>query len=470
MDIDKVKNLAEHGESQKLEYKKSTANLKDIFQTVCGFLNGDGGNVLIGVDDNGKLIGQDVSDKTKREIGLEIAKISPFSDSAIGISYLPFTDKRQIIAFHITTDSTKRPYTYGGKAYIRIQSNTLSMPPDHYQQLLLNNSQFKDRWENQVLSGTTINDLEVEEILSTISEGVLNGRIPQEYETKDPQKALSHLGLMNGNQITRAGFILFGKKPETTFPQCILRLARFKGTDKSEFIDNKQIHGNVFHLLRSALSFANLHLPIASIFPKDSIKREDKPLFPIRILREAIINALCHRDYNFSGGSVSFAIYDDRLEIWNYGLLLPGLSIDELGELNQSIPRNRRIANVLYYHKLFESWGRGIRLIIDGCIAAGLPSPIYSINSGGLLLTMPYQTLAEKKVPGIKRMELTLQQKEVLRQLEKNHSLSTRELRNYLSFSPSERWVRDVLNKLKRLGYVDSAGQTTAKKWFVIKK
>jgi len=102
------------------------------------------------------------------------------------------------------------------------------------------------------------------------------------------------------------------------------------------------------------------------------------------VLREAITNALCHRDYSFSGGSTSFAIYDDRIEIWNYGILPPGLSVNDLGDLNQSIPRNRRMANILYYHKLFESWGRGIRLIIDGCIEAGYPSPIYSINSGGV--------------------------------------------------------------------------------------
>ena len=352
MDIDKIKVLANEGESQRLEFKKSTANLKDIFQTICAFLNGDGGVILIGVEDNGNLVGQDVSDKTKREIGLEIAKIAPFSDSAIEVFYVPFASKRQLIVFHVTTDSTNRPYTYAGRAYIRIQTDTFFMPPDHYQQLIMSNSQFQDQWEDQSLSNATIDDLDIAEILSTIKEGVFNGRIPEGFETNDPKKALTHLGLINDEQLTRAALILFGKKPEIKFPQCLLRLARFKGSDKLEFIDNKQVYGNVFHLIRSALSFANLHLPIASTFLKDSVKREDKPLFPISVLREAITNALCHRDYSFSGGSISFAIYDDRLEIWSYGLLPPGLSIGELGELNQSIPRNRRIANILYYHKL----------------------------------------------------------------------------------------------------------------------
>jgi ATP-dependent DNA helicase RecG len=470
MNIEQVKVLAAKGESQQLEYKKSTSNLKDIFQTICAFLNGDGGIVLIGIEDTGKLVGQDVSDKTKREIGLEMGKIAPFSDSAIEVFYLSFTSNRQLIIFHVTTDSTKKPYTYNGRAYVRLQTDTLPMPLEHYQQLMLGNEQFIDPWEDVPLEDINIEQMNTEEIITTIHEGVLNGRVPEGYETQDPIKALTRLGLINKQRMTRAALILFGKNPEIKFPQCILRLARFKGTDKSEFLDNKQISGNVFHLLRSALAFANLHLPIASTFSKDSIQREDKPLFPITILREAITNALCHRDYSYIGGSVSFAIYDNRLEIWSYGLLPPGLLIDTLGELNQSIPRNRRISNVLYYHKLFESWGRGVRLIMDGCIAAGHPQPIYSINSGGLLLTMPLSVTshlrASEKLSDI-AFTLTDRQQEILKIVKKTAELSTKEIHNLLVFPPSERWLRDQLNGLKRAGYLDSKGQTTAKKWFI---
>src|SRR3990167_3345333 len=103
MDINQIKMLATQGESQQLEYKKSTANLKDILQTICAFLNGDGGTVLIGVEDNGNLVGQEVSDKTRREIGLEIAKIAPYSNSSIEIFYVPLSERKQIIVFHVTT-------------------------------------------------------------------------------------------------------------------------------------------------------------------------------------------------------------------------------------------------------------------------------------------------------------------------------------------------------------------------------
>jgi ATP-dependent DNA helicase RecG len=473
MDINQVEVLVGQGESQRLEFKKSTANLKDIFQTITAFLNGDGGMVFIGVTDDGDLAGQDVADKTKREIGLEISKISPFSDPAIEIFYLPLLkSSRQIIVFHVTTDSTKRPYLYNGRAYVRIQSDTLPMPVEYYQQLTISNSQFNDQWEDEPLSGISVSDLDTDELIGTIREGVINGRIPEGYETQDPVKALNHLGLIKNNQVTRAALILFGKQPEKTFPQCMLRLARFQGVNKAEFIDNKQVHGNVFKLIRAALTFANTHLPIASTFTKDSITRKDQPLFPVSVLREAITNAICHRDYIYTGGSVSLAIYDNRIEIWNYGLLPPGLSIDNLGKLNQSIPRNRRIANVLYYHKLFESWGRGIRLIIDGCVEAGHPSPFYAQNSGGILLTMPSAPKADAAVESALTEEssLTERQQEMLLLLGNSSGMSTGELRSRMSSPPTERWLRDELNRLKAAGYIDSTGHTWTKKWLIAKK
>jgi len=91
-------------------------------------------------------------------------------------------------------------------------------------------------------------------------------------------------------------------------------------------------------------------------FLKNSIERVDIPLFPIPALREVFVNALCHRDYAFPGGSISFAIFDDRLEIWNYGLLPTGVSLETLKQMNQSVPRNQKIANVFYYHRMSESW------------------------------------------------------------------------------------------------------------------
>jgi len=373
--LDDVKKLAQQGESHRLEFKKSTARLKAACETACAFLNTDGGTVLIGITDDRKLVGQEVSDKTKREIGNALSKIAPIANIKVAYTSLPNSNK-YIIVFDIMTDSLQKPYVYDGRAFLRNQSDTIQMPREYYQQLTISNSS-RSVWEDQTQPNVTLEDLDVEEILATVKEGSLNGRIPTDFDITDPWLALQHLGLIEDNKITNAAIILFGKTPERWFPQCVLKLARFRGAEKEDFIDNKRVTGHAFKLLKETMAFINTYLPIASAFPKNSIERIDTPLFPIPALREAIVNAICHRDYSDRSGSLSFAIFDDRLEIWNYGLLPNGITLEQLKHLNQSVPRNTKIANVFYYHKLTETWGRGVKMIIKLCTQANHPEPIY---------------------------------------------------------------------------------------------
>lgn len=473
MNIEQIEKLISNGESHTLELKKSTAQLRSACETACAFLNGDSGIILFGVTDDHRIIGQEMSDKTKREIGNELARIHPTSH--IEVSYLQLTKKdKYIIVFQVTTDSTKKPYMYDGRAYIRMESNTLQMSREHLHHLMLLNNNASSPWEDQTQDKISINDLEIDEIFSTLYEGILNNRIPESYTTKNPKIALQRLGLMRENKITNAAIVLFSKNPELIFPQCLLRLARFRGVDKSEFIDNRQVSGNIFKLIKESMAFANTYLPIASTFSKKSIERIDTPLFPIFALREAIANAVCHRDYSYQGGSVGFAIFDNRIEIWSYGLFPPGVSIGNLIALNQSVPRNRRIANVLYYHKILESWGRGIQMIINECKKAGHPVPFYRQESGGILLTLPSHQLTgtiSQKLPSVEiplGETLSGRQQEIILLLKEYKILSPEKLRQLLKQELPERTLRNELNRLKTLGFINVRGKTRAREWYLV--
>jgi len=473
MNIEQIEKIIFNGESHILELKKSTAQLRSACETACAFLNGDGGIVLFGVTDDHRIIGQEISDKTKREIGNELARITPTPD--IEVMYLQLAKKdKYIIVFQVTTDSTKRPYMYDGRAYIRLQSDTLAMSREYLHHLTVINNNAHNPWEDHTQNKVSINELDTVEVLSTLHEGIFNGRIPESYTTENPEIALLRLGLIKDSKITNAAVILFGKHPELIFSQCLLRLARFRGIDKTEFIDNRQVSGNIFKLIKDAMAFANTYLPIASSFSKQSIERIDTPFFPILALREAIANAVCHRDYSYHGGSVSFAIFDNRIEIWSYGSFPPGVSIDNLTELNQSVPRNRRIANVLYYHKIFESWGRGIQMIMNECKNAGHPDPFYRHESGGILLTLPSRqligtTLQQLPSIGIPSSEnLSERQKEIIFLLKEYKALSPEKLRQLLKQELSERTLRDELNRLKNLGFINVRGQTRRREWYVV--
>ncbi|MCC2626149.1 MAG: putative transcriptional regulator [Burkholderiales bacterium] len=472
MNLEQISILATGGESDVVEFKKSTAGLKSACDTTSAFLNSNGGIVLFGVTDNGKIIWQEVSDKTKRDIGNELAKITPRADVEITYINMPDTNK-YIIVFHVTTDSTKRPYLYDGKAFMRIQTNTIAMPREYQNELTLLHAEGALSWENAFAKNITIDNLDTKEILLTLKEGGLNGRIPNSYVTNDPWEGLQHLGLIEENKINNAGLVLFGKNPEKKYPQCVLAMARFRGINKSEFIDNKRVFGNIFVLLDRALSFLNMHLPIASTFPKGEILRKDTPFLPIVALREAIANALCHRDYSFNDGSVSLGIYDDRLEIWNYGLFPRGVSLNNLNELNKSIPRNPLIANVLYYHKICETWGRGIHMIIDECIKAGHPKPFYAQNSLGTLLTIPFKyslgVASQVNAPTTlehNNKKLTKRQQEILHIISKIKEGSSAEILKHMeNVNLTDRTLRRVLVELEQMGYIGRVGGTRGTIW-----
>lgn len=473
MNMEEIQKLVLTGESQTVEFKKSTGQLRAACETACAFLNGDGGIIIFGITDNQKIIGQEISDKTKRMIGNELAKIAPTANVEVIYLTLSATSK-DLIIFKVTTDSTKRPYMYDGRAYIRVQSDTLLMPREYLHQLTLSNSNTQYAWEDQSQKDISLDDLDQNEILSTIAEGILNNRIPENYATQNSYVALQRLGLIRDKQVTNAGVILFAKDPALLFPQCLLRLARFRGKDKQEFIDSKQITGNIFVLIKEAMAFANTYLPVASTFDRTLIERIDTPLFPIPVLREAIVNAICHRDYSHHSGSMSFAIFDDRLEIWNYGLFPSSVSIDSLEQLNQSIPRNRRIANILYYHKIFESWGRGVQMIMAECKKAGHPTPFYQQQLEGTLLTLPSRepignTVKTLLPSALSSLEiLSNRQQEVIYLLQQHKALSPKKLQMLLETPVAERTLRDELYRLKDLGIVNVRGSTRSREWYLI--
>ena len=186
---------------------------------------------------------------------------------------------------------------------------------------------FLERWENQEAAGWSIDDLDGDEVRSTVAEAVRRERL-NEPERRGVEDLLLELGLMQGDVVYRATAVLFGKRRrlELDFPQCLLRVARFRGSDRSTFLDNRQFAGNAFELLRAGKRFLREWVPIAGRFDPDRFDRIDEPLYPALATREALANALCHRDYAVFGGSIGLAMYDDRLEITSPGPLHFGLT------------------------------------------------------------------------------------------------------------------------------------------------
>jgi len=233
-----------------------------------------------------------------------------------------------------------------------------------------------------------IDDLDSNEILRTVRLGIEAGRLPEATGTNIPE-ILDRFDLRVDGCLLNAAVVLFGSKSSLHYPQSSLRLARFKGTDKNEFADNRQYQGHAFHLLDEAMAFLHRHLPISGRFEDHRLERIEELLVPVPALRETIVNALCHRDYSHPGGAVSIAVFDDRVEIWNDGTLPFGLRPEDLKVAHASRPRNPNITNVFYRRGLIERWGRGTNRVVEITVAAGKPEPIYAEIAGSTVVTFP---------------------------------------------------------------------------------
>ena len=384
MNIEILKHIISRSESGSVELKRSTGQLERGMETLCAFLNGDGGFVVFGVDDDGNIIGQQVADSTKRQIAECLRQFEPFP--LVDVDYIAVGEDKYMIILSVANNREK-PYVYKGRPYVRVESTTSSMPQHQYDNMLLFRNQPMGRWEMQLNSNLKLYDLDEEEVLRTIRLGVEKGRLPEVAFSNDVKDALVRMNLMRDNQLTNAAYVLYAKSGNVDYPQCLLRMARFAGKTKEVFIDNRQVEGNAFRMLEEAMQFCFKHLSLSG--EVKGLIREERLSIPYKALREAIVNALCHREYQTVGGSIGLAIYDDRVEISNIGHFPSKINMDNLSETVLSVPYNPLISKGFYYREMFENWGRGIRLMIDECKAAGLPEPLF-VSSEYMVTTTFY--------------------------------------------------------------------------------
>jgi predicted HTH transcriptional regulator len=184
-----------------------------------------------------------------------------------------------------------------------------------------------------------------------------------------------------------AAVVFFGKTFMPDYPQCELRMARFRGVDKTEFLDQRQIRGPAFKLLEEAELFCQRHFPLPGRIEPGKLQRVDRPLIPPGAMREILVNAFIHRDYTIAGGAVSLAIFDDRVEVWSAGRYPTGITAEMLTRAHPSVQRNPLIAEVFYRAGLIEKWGRGTNRVAEMCKAAGVAPPEFTEIGGAAVVT-----------------------------------------------------------------------------------
>jgi ATP-dependent DNA helicase RecG len=384
--------LIQERESETLEFKSSNSRINEIVETVAALANGSGGKVVIGISQNSEILGVRIGKDTIEQLANKIRNnTDPQIYPNISVEEI---EKRSLILVQVM-ESMDKPVTAFGKAFKRVGSSTHSMSKNEYERLVVEKHKEKLRFDSAICEGASLDDIDKRKVRWFLKKArkERNFNVDPDIPLK---KALKRLKLLRKEGLATVAILLFGKDPQKFFLQSEIRCARFKGTESVKpFTDMKVFDGNIIDQVDKAISFVLNHIYLAVWLVPGQAAREEKYEYPPEAIREAIVNAICHRDYR-STANIQIRIFDDRIEIWNPGRLPEGWTVEKLKREHESIPRNRLIAEHFFLIKFIEKWGTGTNDMIQECISWELPEPEFEFTGTSLVVTFWKSKLTEE--------------------------------------------------------------------------
>ncbi len=441
-------------ETETLEFKKSTGELKEAIHSICAILNKhQQGELYFGVKPDGMPIGQVVTEETLRDVSQKIGnhiepKIYPEIQKLV-------LDGRDCI--HVKFSGNQVPYFAYGVARIRVADEDLVMSPEEIKGLMLNNGCEGNRWENLV-SNKSVDDVDEELLKKYTNQAHEVGRIAISYT--DKQTVLNKLELTEGMKLLNAGKALFSDDLIQD-----VQMAIFATNERLTFNDIQRHHGPVLKLVDIAENYIknNIHWRVEFT---GALQRTEIPEIPVDAIREALLNSFCHKDYS-SGQSNEVAIYKDRVEIYNPGTFPEGFEPqDFIDRPERPIRRNPKIARILYYSKDIESFGTGLKRIADACDNAGVRYEFKKLKSGFVVCFYRSEEKVDKKPIKTDKKPIKAEREEwIIRYVTKNHSISNQEAREVLGLAEST--TKRILKQMVDEGFLEMKGDRKQRRYFL---
>jgi len=374
-------------ESDTVEFKKSLSLIEPALKSICGFLNHHGGVISFGRTNSGAVVGVDPTDHSLRKLSQQItSRIKP--ETSPDIRVLEELGKSLIVI--AVPEGTNKPYFLDGIAYIRVGTENRVMPPDELKRMILND--YAVPWDDQPCRGGELDDIDAASVRAFLERAQWARRFDGD-PTIPVAKALDKLGVLSGGVPTNAAMLFFGKDPQRFFIQSEVRCARFKGEEiSSTYLNMSVLRGRIDQVIEDAGRFIEETVQKAAWVTPGKMQREEHWEYPPDALREAVINAVCHRDYTTSG-NVQIRIFESRVQIWSPGELPDGVTVDLLRVEHASRPRNKTIAKLLFLAGYIEQWGSGTLSMIAACKRDGLPDPQFKETGSDFVVTFRRSTL-----------------------------------------------------------------------------
>ena len=448
-------------ESQNVEWKSSWRD--EHLKWICGFANAQGGVLDIGRNDCGEVVGV-------RGVRQLLAEIPNKVQSLLGI----------VVDVHVNSEGGRdclqivvrphpNPISYRGEIHYRSGGTKELLSGAALSRFLM--ERHGRTWDDAPLPGVDLEALDDSVLAGFRNRGVESERLPPEILRESDESVIEKLQLQEAGFLKRAAVLLFHPEPHRFIMEAFVKIGYFRG---SELLFQDVVEGDLFTQVDRTMDLLYTKYTRALI-SYDGVYRVETFPVPREAMREAVINAIIHRDYA-SPATIQIRVYDDRISIWNATHLAPDWAADQLAVEHSSRPHNPRVAYVFFRAGMIEAWGRRIRWIVDLCHKVGNPTPTWTLEArgNGLWVRFPFSAAyqaADSAARGSADQDTTQTTQKTTRDrildyLRAEPELTRRELAERVGVTPDG--VKYHLRELKAAGVLRRVGSDRAGYWEVV--
>ncbi len=451
LSINEIKSLINSGEGFNLEFKVRIPNkIKEVTEEICAFANASGGTLILGVDDANNVQGVTFNNAKRSALQNSINEITPTLHCNI---YTITIDKKEIVIIEVPSGVNK-PYVLSGAIYVRQGPNsqkltTVEEMRDFFQQA--------DKIYYDEAPCKTID----------ITKDIPDTNINQFRELAGLGTTVSNEQVFNNLKlVTKEGFLkngatlFFAENPEQFFEKAVIRCIVFEGIGKRYITDDKIMSGTLYQQFLQTMTWLKTKLNVRyDIEGAGSQPRKELWEIPETVFKEAIINALAHRDYYNKGARISVEVFNDRIEVSNPGGLVSGIPKNEFGK--RSLSRNPLIFGLFERIRMVEQVGSGISRMRDLMLENNLTPPEF--NTEGIFTVtfrrpFDFNKWVDKWVDN-----LTDNRVNIIKAIHKNNKVSKRELEEIVGISATA--IDNNLDTLKKLDLIERVGSAKGGHW-----
>jgi ATP-dependent DNA helicase RecG len=435
-------------EQQNIEYKQSWHD--DYLKWVCGFANAQGGQIYIGKDDDGKVVGVEDSKRLMDDIPNKIKNLMGITAE---VNLLLEGDKYFI---EIIVQPYSVPISLRGRYYYRSGSVKQELTGAALNEFLLKRA--GHTWDDVIETRASFDDIDEKTVKIYLRKAEEAGRLPDIDGLSTPE-LLEKLRLSENGQLKRAAIILFGKDPGRFYPNTFVKIGKFENDDFTiRFQETEE--GNIIQVLDKVLRTLDYKFLIRNI-SFEGMNRIETLEYPVPALREVLLNALIHR--NYMGAPTQIRVYDNKMFAWNDGGLPVTITLAQLKQRHSSHPRNPILAEACFRGGYIDSWGSGIQKIMDTCKLAGLPAPEMSEKEGGFIVMLFKDRFSEEE---LRNLGLNERQIEALLFFKEQQVITNSEYMN--KFNVAERTARYDLSEMVEKGLLIKEGENKSSKYIYV--